>query len=351
LDPGNYRLLPGDLHPLKVGFNEFKPKDIQLEFSAPLLSNTFYQIFIEKIQDIPGNLAQNISSPSFYLAEKPATGDITISEILFDPFEDGQDFIEIYNASQKIISLDGLLLANRQKEGNWKYVENAPDLFPGDYLALTADSNQLHSFYAIPGEAKLFQNLLPSLNNDEGNVSLLFEEQGNWQSIDSFDYNEDMHFQLLKNTEGISLEKIHIELPSTDPANWQSAGTLFGGATPGYRNSQSLEIKTDSSQYFFIENKVFSPDGDGYEDLLSINYQLPEDGFVGTIHIFDSLGNFILKLANNQLLGTRGAVSWDGLNQGGRKGLAGPYLVFCEAFHPDGRVVQEKLIAYLVIPF
>ena len=41
--------------------------------------------------------------------------DVVISEILFNPFAGGEDFVEIYNLSEKHISTDRLFIANRNR--------------------------------------------------------------------------------------------------------------------------------------------------------------------------------------------------------------------------------------------
>lgn len=348
LNTGNYRLNPSGQFPSTIIFNEFKPHLVRLILDMPIESNTLYTLEIQNLTDINGNGSGTFLSNQFYLAETPASGDLLINEILFDPYEDGSDFVELYNRSGKILSLSGLSIANRTKSGSYSRIEQDMDLFPGEYIAVSPDTLSIHQYYEIPIFARLLQNALPAFNNDEGNVSLYGIETEGGCLIDSFDYKDSMHFPLIRDTEGISLERIHVEVPATDLSNWQSAGTLTGGATPGYKNTQSRSFSNETNDYFRIPDPVFSPDGDGFSDQLAIYYQFPKDGFAGSIYIFDSFGNFILKLINNQLLGAEGAVIWNGLNLADGQNLTGPYILFCEAFHPDGTVIRKKLVSYLV---
>ena len=47
-------------------------------------------------------------------------------------------------------------------------------------------------------------------------------------------------------------------------------------------------------------------------------------------------------IRDSQLLGSEGAISWDGLLDGGDKGRMGPYIVLLEAFDLDGNVEKFR---------
>ncbi len=49
---------------------------------------------------------------------------------------------------------------------------------------------------------------------------------------DHFAYREQMHFDLLKDKEGVSLERLSPDGASDDPRNWHSAASAVGYATP-----------------------------------------------------------------------------------------------------------------------
>jgi hypothetical protein len=50
----------------------------------------------------------------------------------------------------------------------------------------------------------------------------------------------------------------------------------------------------------------------------------------------------VRRLLDNSLLGTSGAVSWDGLFDDGSKGRVGPYIVHFEVFDLAGNVKSFK---------
>ena len=109
------------------------------------------------------------------------------------------------------------------------------------------------------------------------------------QTIDQFTYQEDFHFSLLKNREGVSLEKISPSLISDQKESWHSASSEVGYATPGYRNSQFLEI-TNQNELITIEPAVFTPNQDGNMDFTTISYHLPQPGYIGNCWIVNIEG-------------------------------------------------------------
>jgi hypothetical protein len=160
-------------------------------------------------------------------------------------------------------------------------------------------------------------------------------------TLDLFRYNDDLHFELLNATEGVSLERIDPARPSSDNTNWHSASEAVGGATPGYRNSQ-YSTAADPSSELVIERAIFSPDNDGFEDVLTMSYQLDGPGFVGNIIIYDRSGRETKKLMQNELLGMSGSISWDGITDENEKARIGPYIVVFEVFDLSGNVEAHR---------
>ena len=66
-----------------------------------------------------------------------------------------------------------------------------------------------------------------------------------------------------------------------------------------------------------VTPSLFSPDNDGIDDITSIQYQLAEPGYMGSISIFDMAGRPVKYLARNVLLGISGSWNWDGLSETG----------------------------------
>jgi hypothetical protein len=146
-----------------------------------------------------------------------------------------------------------------------------------------------------------------------------------------------MHFQLLKTKEGISLERSKLNRPNNDPGNLRSATLASGFATPGYKNSQHSENPIFQENLIF-SSKTFSPDNDGFEDLLEINYQFAEPGKIANVSIFNVHGTLIKRLLKNFTLNLEGSFVWDGFNEHNQLVNGGIYLLQADIFDKDGRI-------------
>lgn len=279
--------------------------------------------------------------------EKPlepiVAGDILLCEILFNPVSGGSDFVEIYNHSQKEISTNRLYLASR--DANLELTQIYPvsilkgSFLPGNYLALTKDTNGVFPWFDIQcPECFTQMEKFPSYNNDKDYVVLLNEEM---QVIDELFYTEKMHHPTLASEKGISLERISFIENTNDFKNWHSASTTAGYGTPGYENSQ-VKIENITSPVITFNPESFSPNFDGYNDEYQINYEFEKPGYVANISIFDAAGRFVFKLVNNEILSTSGTIIWNGEDQTGQKLNLGVYIVLVEIFNNVGETYRYK---------
>lgn len=269
--------------------------------------------------------------------------DLFINEVLFNPVPDGEDFVEIYNHSNKNIPLNKLYLASRNKnlELTQIYPLSRDRLFiePQSYLALTVDTNGVFPWFTIKcSECFLQMEKLPSYNNDEDYVVLL---NNDLEIIDEFHYAEKMHASLIHDREGISLERISFHSPSDDRFNWHSASTESGYGTPGYQNSQFENQDVEKVSVTF-EPDAFSPNNDGYNDIYSVKFKLDRPGYLCNIWIYDSSGRLMRQLARNNLLGTDEQILWSGDDETGSRLKLGAYVILVEIFNTQGYVKQFK---------
>ncbi|WP_340113634.1 lamin tail domain-containing protein [Maribellus mangrovi] len=270
-------------------------------------------------------------------------GDILINEVLFNPVPDGEDYVEIYNYSDKLIQLNKLYLASRDKEYQltqiYPLTSEKIDFEPQSYLALTKDTNSVFPWFTIEC-SECFQQMekFPSFNNDEDVVVLL---NNDFEIVDELVYTEDLHLPVFHDREGVSLERISFEAPTNDPQNWQSASSFAGYGTPGYKNSQAANEDVEKLAVTF-EPESFSPNNDGYHDNYSIHFELDEPGYLCSIKIFDSAGRQVHTLAQNSLLGTSETVNWDGTNESGYRLNLGVYIVWVQLYDLNGNVKQFK---------
>lgn len=315
---------------------------VLLIMDGPLDEGVIYSISISGITDCSVNF---ISSSSQVLTGIPLVieeGDLLINEVLFNPRTGGVDFVELYNNSEKTLSLKDWKMANREN-GDVRniLVITSEDLliFPGEFLALTEDKANLIFNYPI-GIAKRYYEVggLPSYADDEGYVLLLSPNEGVYEE---FYYNDDYQFALIDILDGVSLERIDYNRLTNDPTNWHSAVERVGWATPGYENSQRQPANASSAS-FTLEPDVFSPDGDGHQDVLNISYALDKPGSVANISIFDRDGRLMRLLVRNELLANKGTISWDGITDDGSKARIGVYIVLIELFDLEGNTSSTK---------
>lgn len=341
--PQAYNLSNGVGQPQWVTTYGPKYQRVELTLNKPLVMGEIYDLcFSETITDFSGNpLVDNCLKVA--IPQSPQPGDVVINEVLFNPYAGGVDFVEIYNRSDKAIDLRDLKIANRHRETlevNEVYAaaDSAQLLLPHGYAVLSENPSLVSLFYHVENpQAMVWLKKLPSYPNDDGYVVLL----GDNGIIDELRYDKGMHNKLLSDPKGVSLERINPELPAYEPSSWQSAAQTAGFATPTMRNSQYTDA-IEAEDEFSLSHEIFSPDGDGFEDILLINYQLPESGYIANILVFDSRGRRVRRLANNLLLGTEGSVQWDGTNDEGRRVSLGAYVVFIEAFDLKGQLKRYK---------
>ncbi|MCC6841403.1 MAG: lamin tail domain-containing protein [Flavobacteriales bacterium] len=313
------------------------PDRVQLTLSAALEAGALHTISVSGVYDCPGNAIGNGNTATFALPQAIAPGDVVINEVLYDPRGSGSDLIELYNRSQKVVSLAGLQLANGS--GSVKLITgDAWLLLPGQYAAVASDVANVLMNYPLGHADRMLQTALPTYNNGSGTVIFLGTLG---DTLDLFSYNDDMHFALLDDVDGVSLERVDPDRLTSDNSNWHSAAEAVGFATPGYRNSQYAPAPAAHGE-ITIDPAIFSPDNDGYQDVLTITYQFDEPGFVGTMKVFDIAGREVRTLMNNELLGTGGAVSWDGLMDGNELARIGPYIISMEAYDLDGNVEKYR---------
>ncbi len=317
---------------------------VRLLLSDQLVSNTLYEITIsDMVVDCTGNsIVQNTATIA--LPDIVEEFEIIINEVLFNPETGGVDFVEFFNRSEKVLNIRDLIIGNIQ-EGIDTVVRNIDTdrlLFPGDYIVLTTSPGDIKSRYIVQDETALVENDLPAFSNEAGNVTLFRSSVNGVVIIDDFDYSEDFHHPLLDDPDGVSLERIRSESNTQNRNNWQSAAATAGFATPTYKNSQSLPLLNSAEEFFDVPEKKLSPDGDGFQDFLMINYKLDDSGYAAQAKIFDAEGRLVKTLFNNELLSTEGFFRWDGDTDRGDKANIGIYILWIQLFHPDGTVKVFK---------
>ncbi|MFN5642423.1 MAG: lamin tail domain-containing protein [Sphingobacteriales bacterium] len=317
----------------------FTSLSVRLQTEAD--STTLYRATVSGVRTCQAEVI-NQSSIRTGMLISPGFQKIVINEILFNPPVGGSDFIELLNLSNHVLNAGALRIANRSSDGKISSITTIHDqpypIFPGEHILVTADPEWIKAKYLPPDTITSLATSLPSYPDDKGSAVLL-DEQGT--ILDELTYDEKWHFTLLTNKESISLERVNPKGKTQESGNWHSASGTNGYATPGYRNSQQFDHQS-SGKYFSLNTKIISPDNDGQDDYMMLTYDLPAQGAVMTIRIYDAAGREITKLANNRLCGNTGQFRWDGYTHTGKKVSRGFYILLAEAFFKNGEVLRFK---------
>ena len=147
----------------------------------------------------------------------PAPGMIRINEILFNPVPGGSDYVELYHRGSSPVDLSALYLANRNQQGLVTSLLPCAEahwfLYPGEYVVLTADTSSVNRDYNVESPSQLKElGQFPTFSDDAGTV-VITDNRGT--VVDQFSYTDKMHYALLSNKEGVSLERIDPEAQAT----------------------------------------------------------------------------------------------------------------------------------------
>lgn len=271
-------------------------------------------------------------------------GEIVFNELLPEPYVGGSEYIELYNRSDKPLSVSDLSLAVRKSDGtlNTRYPLAAiiRNLEAGSYILLTKDVESVSSFYEIAEPSALYQlSKLPVLANTASTLVLFRTADG--EVIDEVSYSSKWHAPSVKNRKGVALERIDPDAATQNPANWTSASETAGFGTPGYQNSQYGNPSSEGSTG--IEPPVWIEETGSYR----ISYLLDRPGYNCRAFVFNTSGMRVAEIANHQLLGTSGDLTWSGIANSGSTLPAGIYIFYAEIYHPDG-VVKRFKKAFLI---
>lgn len=204
-------------------------REVRLLLSPRAEPEVFYDLRVQGIRDCAGNeLAPFVFT--FGSGVSAGANEVVITEIFADPTPSvglpESEYLEIYNRSERVISLNNLKLVD---EGGETQLPNEI-LSPDEYLILCSASAQaeLSEF----GRAVAVSGF-PSLTNGGEHLEL--------RGLDgilifSVDYDDDWYDDEVKDDGGWSLESIDPDNPCGENNNWTASRNSSGG-TPGQQNS------------------------------------------------------------------------------------------------------------------
>jgi len=302
------------------------------------------------VADFPGD--QRISNNTIFFSgvNRFSPQSVVINEILYEPLAGYSEFIELYNRSADTIDVQGWKIMDAPSSSANRIVNQFPNesllLFPNQFIVVAADSSifmQYPLLKSIPAGLTLVTHKDLSLNNSGDDVILA--DQINTM-IDSVRYSPSWHNPSLNTpTAGRSIERINPSFESNDKRNW-STSVAPSGATPLQTNSIYTK-SVPSAAGLSLSPNPFSPDNDGFEDILAITYSLPSTISMIRVRCFDVQGRLVRTLANNEPVASSGTLLWNGLDDNNRRVRIGMYIILFEALDAAGgidRVMKDVVV-------
>lgn len=315
-----------------------------------------------------GTPAAHNSVSMMWTVNEMRTGDVVITELLFEPRSDDgvaqqYEYIEIYNRSDAEIDLNGaafleghvdstvdasrfVFAPTRMKPGEYGLAmlvpSSAGEANPDDLLARAFPSTADHAWPLF-----VLRRSGLTLPNDGGVLALLNRSS---EVVDRITYSPDAHHPHLAETRGVALERISPSSSGEHPLNWSSSVHPEGG-TPGRQNSVAA-IAGRQTRTLSINPSPFTPDGDGDRDHAVITYNLGLTRPLVRITVFDSRGREVRRLTGGQLSGPSGSIIWDGFNRHGGPVSPGIYIIYLQAVDKTAGLTEvHKQVVVVAPPF
>lgn len=274
-------------------------------------------------------------------------GEFVFNELLPNPFAGGSEYIELYNRSDRALPVSGLSVAVRKADGtlNTRYpLSSITVTIEADgYVLLTKNLEGVTDFYTIQSPSSLFEvPKLPILANTSSTLVLFRTKDGT--VIDEVSYTSKWHASSIKDQKGVSLERIDPDAGTQSPSNWTSASATVGYGTPGYPNSQSDISLPDDPDTPDEPTGIKTPQWDESAGHYTISYYLDQPGYNCRAFVFNIAGQRVAQIANHELLGLTGKLTWDGYALSGRQLQTGVYIFYAELYHTSGTVKRYKQV-------
>lgn len=298
----------------------------------------------------------SITTEDIYDAEST----LKINEVMPDATKDEtEEYIELINTTDREISLWQTWIAVRKKDGSLGTKYYFPYRMEHDFdrpkvryveprgVVCVSEAPELDSMFYMSRNGSHFCRMdLPSLNNEGACIVIGSDDK---TVHDEFCYNKSMFGDMIKNRKNVALERISVNKPSLDAANWKVASGVMNYGTPGYKNSNAESDAPEAvKKGFWLENDHLSPNGDGYNDILFVNYNTGHDDYGANIAIYNMKGKLVRTLYNNIMLSSEGTIEWDGTDNNGDTVESGMYVMMVEMLSARGKKIRSYKLAFAV---
>jgi len=325
-------------------------KTITLEYSTNFEKGKIYTLTISQLTDLGGNPI-SLTVRSIGITESIEVGDLVFNEVMFENPENSLEYLEIYNQSDKVLDVSGLVFTTRKTDGSLNAGNIIPEqtlILPQGFLALCSDAEMVKNYHACPAESNILTTAWSALNNES--ATLVLTNQLKDTIYDELTYSNKWHHILIKNPKGVALERMNPQLPTQSAETWHSASSEVNYGTPGYKNSQYRDVSSEelTNKIVWVEPESFSPDNDGVDDVCLIHYKTESFGYVANAIILNAVGVKVFQLASNILLSSEGVLSWDGRTSAGKNANVGIYVLYFEMFNAESGIRKQKKLPIVV---
>ncbi|MEO1256902.1 MAG: lamin tail domain-containing protein, partial [Bacteroidota bacterium] len=203
------------------------PELVEISFEEEIVIGESYDVTISELKDCSGNEIAE-TTITFGFGRAPTFNEILITEIMADEVPSvglpQREYIEIYNASDDILSTEGMELSDATGRVSLPMF----NIEPQSYVVLTSNSG-VSEFANAVALTSYFSN---NLNNSGEPLALIHESN----LIFSIAYDPAWHEESRADG-GYALEMIDLTNPCVESgANWSSS-THPNGGTPGEVNA------------------------------------------------------------------------------------------------------------------
>lgn len=295
----------------------------QINFVLKIPLETTSKIFVFQVTDC--NTEEVILvNETIELPQQAITNDVVINEIMFEPKPNQTEYIELRNTTTHPIMLSGLFLNTDNPDFEGNIIDTLGLIIrPNAYLFLSKDTLNNHANYDQINPLKWYPYFAPtSLNNSESFIGL---HTVNGHYIDSIYYTNSMHYPLIKNTQGIALERISSSKITNLSDAFASAAQNSGYATPGLKNSTEFDANA-TSETLSLSDDYLSVNGDGYQDVIEIRYTIQEQQAISLI-IYDRAGFVAKTLAKHHFHSGESTFVWKGNTDNNTLAESGVYIL------------------------
>ncbi|MCS7003875.1 MAG: lamin tail domain-containing protein [Cytophagales bacterium] len=229
-NPSNYLINRGKTVSQVIYLNQ---KRVRLRLSPEISLDSVYEIRAQNLRDCAGNLIIS-NTFQFGAGNIPQRHEVIITELFPSPSASSStslsatyEYLELYNRTNKPLSLDGVQLIIGSAIRTFEGVE----IFPNEYLIVSAPAAV--STWQPYGRTIGLRNLSTSELNNTGELVRLVNQNG--ETIFSITYSDSWYRDNAKKS-GWALEMIDTDFPCVESPNWTASVHPRGG-TPGAPNS------------------------------------------------------------------------------------------------------------------